>query len=97
MSDNVNEMSICTLSFQTLYDLLEGPQQRCEVVKIPSTLIASSEVYAERGQGVDCALHWLMRGSQAVYSGKLQKLMIRVADLVFQFKDQSKFSVCQSH
>ena len=85
MGDNVNEMSIYTLSSQTLYDLIKGRQQRCEVVKIPSPLTASNEAYVEHGLGVDCVLNWLMRGSQAVYSGELQKLMIRVVDPVFQF------------
>ena len=97
MSDNVNEMSIYTLSSQTLCDVMKGRQQRCEVVKIPSPLTASNEAYVERGLGVDCVLHWLMRGSQTLYSGELQKLLIRIVDSVFQFKDQSKFSVCQSH
>ena len=85
MSDNVNEMSIYTLSSQTLCDVMKGRQQRCEVVKIPSPLTASNEAYVERGLGVDCVLHWLMRGSQALYSGELQKLLVRIVDPVFKF------------
>ena len=53
MSENVNEMSIYTLSSQILYDLMKGRQQRYEVVKIPSPLTAFTEVYVEHGLGVD--------------------------------------------